>query len=228
VVTCSEREILRRTAGGLGVELREVHLSRLMSYLDELCIWNRHMNLTGLRSRERMVVELLADSLVPAPLIPPNARLLDVGSGAGLPGVPLKIVRPDLLVELLEPSLKRYHFLRQVIRILGMKGIEAVRGRAGEPSAPLQFRDYDVVTARAVSDLEKTVTLCSPLVAPGGILVGFGGRHAEAVLDKAGGPPPETGMRLEKNIRYMLPGALGERHALFFRKAATSPTSQGR
>ncbi|MGM0663888.1 MAG: 16S rRNA (guanine(527)-N(7))-methyltransferase RsmG, partial [Thermodesulfobacteriota bacterium] len=212
-------DLIHRTAGDLGVELTKIHLKRLLAYLDELCLWNRRTNLTGLRSRKRMVVELLADSLVPAPSLPFSASVLDVGSGAGLPGIPLKIVRPDLRVDLLEPSLRRHHFLRQVIRILEMGGIQAVRGRVEDYSLDiLEPHGYDVVTARAVSDLRGTVAICSGRVAPGGMLVGFGGRNVEAGLAQARDCIAETGLYLEKSVSYLLPDTAGERHTLFFRK----------
>ncbi len=214
----TEQDLLRRTARDLGVELKEIQLKRLFAYLDELCLWNRRTNLTGLRSRKRMVIELLADSLVPAPFLPFRARMLDVGSGAGLPGVPLKIVRPDLQVDLLEPLLKRHNFLRQAIRILGIGGIQALRGRVEDTTGILQPRGYDVVTARAVSDLRSTVVICATHVTAGGILVGFGGRNVESCLDEARESLVETGLYLEKTVRYLLPDTAGERFALFFRK----------
>lgn len=222
----TEQDLLCRTARNLGVELKEIHLKRLLAYLDELCLWNRRTNLTGLRSRKRMIIELLADSLVPAPFLPFGARMLDVGSGAGLPGVPLKIVRPDLEVDLLEPSLKRHNFLRQAIRILGMGGIQAFRGRVEDTTGILQPQGYDVVTARAVSDLRSTVVICAVHVTAGGILVGFGGRNVESCLDEARESLAETGLYLEKTVRYLLPGTTGERRTLFFRKVPICAEAQ--
>ena len=213
----SERDLLRRTAGDLGVRLTEPQLESLLSYLDELCLWNRRINLTGLRSRERMVVELLADALVPAPRLPPSASLLDVGSGAGLPGIPLKIARPDLSVDLLEPSSKRYHFLKQAIRLLRMEGLQAFRGRV-EDSSPILRREYDVVAARAVWGLRKMVENCAPRLAAGGLLLGFAGADAEAELAGAGTTVAGAGLHLEDAVVYRLPDTGGDRSTLFFRK----------
>lgn len=213
----SERDLLRRTACDLGVRLTEPQLESLLSYLDELCLWNRRINLTGLRSRERMVVELLADALVPAPRLPPSASLLDVGSGAGLPGIPLKIARPDLSVDLLEPSSKRYHFLKQAIRLLRMEGLQAFRGRV-EDSSPILQREYDVVAARAVWGLRKMVENCAPHLAAGGLLLGFAGADAEAELAGAGTTVAGAGLHLEDAVVYRLPDTGGDRSTLFFRK----------
>ncbi len=223
----TEQDLLISTACALGVELKEIHLKRLFAYLDELCLWNRRTNLTGVRSRKRMVVELLADSLVPAPLLPFSARLLDVGSGAGLPGIPLKIIRPDLRVDLLEPSRRRYHFLKQAVRILGMGGIQALQGRVEESSNILQPHGYDVVTARAVSGLRSTVILCAPCVARGGMLVGFAGMNSETCLKDARGSVHDAGLYLEKTITYLLPDTAGERCTLLFRKGPICAPEQG-
>ncbi|MCF8061876.1 MAG: 16S rRNA (guanine(527)-N(7))-methyltransferase RsmG [Deltaproteobacteria bacterium] len=218
-MTESEQELLRRTAAGLGVALTGSQLEGLLTYLDELCLWNRRTNLTGLRSRKRMVVELLADALVPAPRLPPSARLLDVGSGAGLPGIPLKIVRPDLSIDLLEPSLKRHHFLKQAIRLLRMEHVQALRGRV-EDSAGLLRPCYDVVTARAVWGLRQAVEMCAPLVAKGGMLVGFAGSNAGAELTGARASLAGAGLHLEDAVDYRLPGTGGDRRTFFFRKGA--------
>jgi 16S rRNA (guanine527-N7)-methyltransferase len=217
----SEQELLRRTAGDLGVPLTESQLESLLTYLDELCLWNRRINLTGLRSRDRMVVELLADALVPAPHLPPSASLLDVGSGAGLPGIPLKIVRPDLSVDLLEPSSKRHHFLRQSIRILRMEGIQALRGRV-EDTALIPRREYHVVAARAVWGLRVVVEKCAPRLAEGGLLVGFAGADADAQLSGAGTAVADADLHLEDAVAYSLPNSGGARRTLFFRKGPIS------
>ncbi len=218
----AERDLLVQTATRLGVRLDDSHLAGLFTYLNELCIWNRRTNLTGLRSRTRMVVELLADSLVPVPFLPPSGRLLDVGSGAGLPGIPLKIVHPDLRVDLLEPASKRYHFLRQVIRLLGMEGLRALRGRAEDPTGPSETGGYDVVTSRAVAGLGRAVEMCAPHLAGGGLLVGFSGSRSAADLARAADAIAGAGLHLENTVTYRLPGAAGERRALLFRREAIS------
>lgn len=198
------------------MHLSETQLERLLSYLDELHLWNRRINLTGLRSRKRMVVELLADSLVPAPHLPASGRLLDVGSGAGLPGIPLKVALPGLEVDLLEPSSKRHHFLKQAIRLMRLDGVRAVRGRL-EDSREQLHPEYDVVTSRAVTGLERMIALCAPLVSPGGLLVGFAGR--DAGVDARQVPRSLT---LERTLPYRLPDTAGTRHALLFRSDLTA------
>lgn len=224
-----ERDLLRRTVRDLaGVELSASHLDRLQAFLDELSLWNRRMNLTGLQSRERIVVELIADSLVPVPHLPPAATLLDVGSGAGLPGIPIKIVRPDIRVDLLEPSAKRTAFLRQAVRLLALSGVRVLRGRIEEDEVPLRHEGYDVVTARAVAGLEHVVRMCAGHVAHKGLLVGFGGKSAAIELERARDSLAEAGLHLEDSVAYRPPGTPGERRTLLFRKAPTSEEAPGR
>jgi 16S rRNA (guanine527-N7)-methyltransferase len=206
----------------LGVRLSADHLDALGLYLEELLLWGRRVNLIGLRSRERICVELLADSLAPVPWIPQKGALLDVGSGAGLPGIPIKIVRPHLEVVLLEPSAKKQSFLRHVVRVLGLQGIRTIRGRAERPDQEIETGAYEVVTARAVAGLGEVVGLCSAYVAEGGLLIGFLGGNAQRELESASGVLEGTALTLEASMPYLLPGKKGERHVVRFRKRALS------
>ena len=224
-----ELDLLRRAARELaGLDLTDEQLDRFQTYLDELCLWNRRMNLTGPLSRERIAVELLADSLVPVTRLLPDISLLDVGTGAGLPGLPIKIVRPDIRIDLLEPIGKRTAFLRQAVRLLALEGARVLRGRIEDRGVPLRREGYDVVTARAVAALPRMVRMCAAHVAAGGMLVGFGGKDAEFDLDSARAPLAEAGLFLEHAVVYRPPGTEGERRALFFRKGSTCEEAKGR
>lgn len=115
-------------------------------------------------------------------LIPHGADVIDVGSGAGLPGIPLAIVRPDLQVTLLEPLLRRSVFLAETVAELGLGDrVTVVRGRAEDRSVPAAA----IVTARAVAALDKLIGWCWPLVAPGGQLLALKGERAQAEVDEA-------------------------------------------
>lgn len=209
---------LRDRAPRYGIDLSEGQIRLLGTYLEELVQWNRRMNLTGLSSRERIVNELFLDSLIPAPFLPGEGRLLDVGSGAGLPGLPLRIYHPRLEVHLLEPRAKRVSFLRQVIRLLGLKGIEVLRGRAGGEDSGLEFRGYSVVTARALADLSQTLAWCGPLVQVDGVLVCYLGGRAEELLVECATVLDTQHLVLQRRIPYSLPGKSGERSVLMFSK----------
>ncbi len=177
------------------------------------------MNLTGPLTKERMIVELVLDSLIPGPSIPMTAKMLDVGSGAGFPGVPLKIHGPDRNIDLLEINSKKVSFLRHIIRLLGLKDITVIEGRVERIQAKLAHMGYQVVTARAVADLSQLIAWCAPLLSPGGLLVSFQGSRFENDLNRSDPVMEEHGIFTHKVIPYKLPGKRARRHTVIFQKA---------
>jgi 16S rRNA (guanine527-N7)-methyltransferase len=156
--------------------LTDHQLDLFRIYLDELWSWNSKFNLTGLQDRGRMLVELFLDSLLPSPFLPGEGDLLDVGSGAGFPGLPLKIHCPPRNTSLLEPNSKKVSFLRHVIRQTKLKGVQTIKGRVEHlPKEVL----YDTVVVRALADLGQALDCCAPLVRQGGLLVLYLGARAE-------------------------------------------------
>ena len=137
----------------------------------------------GPREVDRLWERHLLNSAVLAELLPRQARVLDVGSGAGLPGIPLAIARPDLSVVLLEPMARRVEWLREVVTELELTA-EVVRGRAEEEPVREQWGEQDVVTARAVAPLGRLASWCLPLVRPGGQLLALKGASAAEELDR--------------------------------------------
>jgi len=148
----------------LGLDLPPDGESRLLAYLALLDKWNRVYNLTAVREPERMVSHHLLDSLAAAPHFAGPA-VLDVGSGGGLPGIPLAIARPDLQVTLIDSIAKKTAFLLQAKAELGLANVTVVTGRVEDfrPEA-----GFDAVTSRAFSDLKEFVTLTRPLLKPEG------------------------------------------------------------
>ncbi|HEX3591998.1 MAG TPA: 16S rRNA (guanine(527)-N(7))-methyltransferase RsmG [Pseudonocardiaceae bacterium] len=137
--------------------------------------------LIGPREVDRLWDRHVLNSAVVADLVPKAASVVDVGSGAGLPGVPLAIARPDLRVTLLEPMARRIAWLTEVVDELGID-VRVVRGRAEEPDVRRTVGGADVVTARAVAPLAKLAGWCLPLVAPGGMLLALKGVSASEEL----------------------------------------------
>lgn len=158
----------------LGLRLEESATRQLLVYAEEVARWNRRVNLTGFKEPERIIREGILGSLRLLPLLPERdrARLADVGSGAGFPGIPLKIARPGLQVTLIEASRRKASFLLHAIRLLGLEGIACLRARVeglGEQSGILG--SFDAVTARALAPLPEAIALLTPLLAAGGTLV---------------------------------------------------------
>ena len=145
--------------------------------------------LIGPRELPRLWERHLLNSAAIASLVPAGARVVDVGSGAGLPGIPLALARPDLTVTLLEPLARRVAFLTECVDRLGLERVTVVRGRAEEGPVRRALGGADVVTARAVAPLDKLVGWCLPLLRSGGLLLAMKGSTAGAELAAAGSLP---------------------------------------
>ena len=209
-------------AYNLGIELsgQQVHL--LSMFLDQLWEWNKRMNLTGASSRTRIIRELLLDSLIPSLFLPDEGSLLDVGSGAGFPGIPLKVLKEKLTCHLIEANLRKVNFLRQVIRITRLKGIAVLRGRIEKDRHLLRPEGYQVVTARALTNLQQTLMWCAPFLAPGGVIVNFQGSQFENALEGSSEFMKKERLCLFKSIPYTLPGKHTQRHLIVVMKSAKS------
>lgn len=209
----------------LGISFTDTHIELLIAYLRELKRWNRRANLVGFRTDEALIRHGVLESLALLKTfeVRPDLRLLDIGSGAGLPGIPLKVVAPDLSVTLVESTRKKASFLRQVCRLLQLRGASVLQTRAEFlHKDPAHKQAYDVVTARAVARLPEAVTLCTPFVKRDGRIVLPAGpkwpREAEAlrrpdiriegvvntsadryllIIVKTGYVPRETGVRAQ-------------------------------
>lgn len=141
--------------------------------------------LIGPRETDRIWSRHLLNCAVLAELVEADAEVLDVGSGAGLPGIPLAIARPDLAVTLLEPMGRRVRFLEEAVAELGLANVRVVRGRAEDPAVRRAVRRHRVVTARAVAPLPRLVAWCRPLLAPGGRLLAVKGDAAAAEVEQS-------------------------------------------
>jgi 16S rRNA (guanine527-N7)-methyltransferase len=154
-----------------GVEPDAEALLRMDRFLDVLDVWNRRVRLTGDRDRQTIVARHVVDSIAIVRHLPPAGLLIDVGSGAGFPGIVLGCFRTDLSIVLLEARRKRVTFLREAIRAIGLENVRALelRGEAAVRDTSLAGR-ASVLTARAVR-LEVFLAIATPLLAPGGVAI---------------------------------------------------------
>ena len=208
---------------GLRLSQQQLHLFQI--YLRELWDWNKRINLTGISTRDGMILELFLDSLIPAPFLPVEGRMLDVGSGAGFPGIPLKIYHPRLQTVLLEPNSKKVSFLKQVIRALTLEDIEVIKGRFEKrgPNLQSEGRDlsqtkYHLITARALAGMDQIIKWCAPFLLPGGVLITFLGSHIKSALNESEKVREKHSLILCKTIPYRLPGKQSERNTLIFKR----------
>lgn len=165
---------LRAGALVLGEALDDTRLAALLTYLDLLARWNRAFNLTAVRAPEQMVALHLLDSLAALPFVR-GRRLLDIGSGAGLPGLVVAIARPAMRCILLDSGSKKTRFCRQAVATLGLDNVEVVTARAEDYRAEPGF---DTVTARAFAPLDRVVELARPHLAAGARVLALKGPRA--------------------------------------------------
>jgi 16S rRNA (guanine527-N7)-methyltransferase len=200
-----------RTPGGLGLPADAAE--RLAAYVALLAKWNRTYNLTAIREPDRMVTHHVLDSLAVLPHLPsaPGLRLLDVGSGGGVPGIPLAIARPGWQVTMIDSNHKKCAFVRQAAIELALSNAAVVTARVEEyrPDAP-----FDVVISRAFSDLATFGETSARHLAPGGRLVAMKGVHPEEELAQL---PP--GLRVVATPALTVPGLDAERHLVILEQA---------
>lgn len=202
-------DALRRGLQQLGLALTEDTIGKLDAYLDLIVKWNAVHNLTAIRDKARMVTHHLLDSLAVAPHVPMQATLLDAGSGAGLPGIPLALARPDLVVTLLDSNQKKAAFLQQAVSTLnlGNAAVACERLERYQPRAT-----FDFVISRAFAELADFVVQARHLVAPSGRLFAMKGQYPEAELRRL-----PSGVELERAIELHIPQLDASRHLLMLR-----------
>ncbi len=169
-------------------------------YADLLAGPGVERGLIGPREVDRLWERHILNSAAVAELIGPDARIVDIGSGAGLPGIPVAIARPDLQVTLVEPMLRRTEFLDEAVATLAIP-VEVLRGRAEEPGVRAKVAGADVVTSRAVASLDKLARWSMPLLRPGGQMLAMKGERAEDEVAEAGRQLASLGARDVRVVR---------------------------
>ena len=172
--------VLLDGAAQLGITLGERELQQLMALLDELDIWNQRMNLTAIRERPQQITKHLLDSLSLQPLLR-GSRILDVGTGAGFPGMPLAVVNPARHFTLLDGTAKKLKFIDHVVQLLGLSNVQTVHARAEGFRPAVRF---DTVLARAVGPVNQFIERAGHLCVGGGRLLAMKGRHPQAELER--------------------------------------------
>jgi 16S rRNA (guanine527-N7)-methyltransferase len=169
----------------LGIEIDESAAAQFSIHALELVKWSRKINLTSITHPRDIAVKHFLDSLAPVEIIPENARLLDIGSGGGFPGIPLKILKPSLSVLLIDSVRKKTNFLKHVLRTLKLERIEARQVRAENlPEDPAFSNSFDVVISRALSSLDLFVKTAMPLLTAHGAIIAMKGEVNQIELDK--------------------------------------------
>ena len=207
----NQSEQLARGLAAMGLDLPAERRESLLAYVTLLYKWNRTYSLTALREQDKAVSHHLLDSLSILPFVP-DGSLLDVGSGGGMPGIPLAIVRPELRVTLLDSNSKKTAFLQQTAIELGLKNISVHGGRVEQYHPPGGFA---AITSRAFAELTEFVGLSRHLLAPDGVWLAMKGVWPRDEIDRLPG-----NVRVEAVHVLPVPGVDAERHLVVMRRAA--------
>jgi 16S rRNA (guanine527-N7)-methyltransferase len=223
-VTINTRDVCEGTAS-IGVELDEAQAASLLRYRDLLLEWNARFNLTAITDDASILVRHFIDSLSVLRVMGAGAvRVIDVGTGAGMPGIPLKIARPDLDVTLLDSTGKKIAFCEEAIRALGLTGIRAIKARAEEAAHLREHRErYDVVVARALAPLPTLVEYLLPFARTGGLCIAMKGSDAQQEAEQARRAIQVLGGALDRIEPVTLPGIPDARALVVIRKVKASP-----
>ncbi len=194
-------------------------------YYNLLIAGNEKCNLTRITNPKETLIKHFFDSLQLLTWSPnPPGPILDVGSGAGFPAIPLKIARPEIPIVMIDSSKKRVDFLNESGAALGLKDFTALHGRAENIARLPEFRDkFSLVVSRAVARLPLLLELCIPFVAPHSFFVSYKGPEAEQERLESSIALKELHSRLEKSMNYILPDNMGERTLLVFYKDGMTP-----
>ncbi|MCE5197787.1 MAG: 16S rRNA (guanine(527)-N(7))-methyltransferase RsmG [Armatimonadota bacterium] len=221
-------DTLHSGASELGIELSDNQLALMDEFAAFMVETNERLNLTRIINPSDIVTAHYLDSLtcLAALNVPQGAKVIDVGTGAGFPGIPIKIVRPDLHVTLLDATFKKIKFLSDAIQRLGLEGIEPVHARAEEIGREKAFREhYDIAYARALSETRVLAELCLPLVRIGGYVIAQKSKEIDEELAEARAIIGQLGGRVEKTVRTHIPFTEITRQLVVIAKDKPTPQS---
>lgn len=181
------KKLVEEGASNLNIQIDRKITDQFSIHATELIKWNRKINLTTITDPVEVAVKHFLDSIISVRVLPENGRLLDIGSGGGFPGIPIKIMIPSLSVTLIDASRKKISFLKQVIRKIKLVEIDARQVRVEKLAKEKTVTNcFDVIICRAFSRLNKIILQALPLLAKNGIIIAMKGKLSESELEFAG------------------------------------------
>lgn len=222
-----DKNRLEAKCAALGIALTGPMLDALDQYAEILVEYNQKVNLTAITDPEGIEDKHFADSLLLANLPETAGKLVDVGTGAGFPGVVAKIFKPELQLTLMEPTSKRVEFLKYVCAQLGLSGVEFAKERAEEAARKVWREQFDVATARGVAALPMLSEYCLPLVKVGGVFLAMKGPGAAEELAESGAALKKLGGKGSGVAEFHLPGG-DVRNIIRIKKISQTPPAYPR
>lgn len=210
----------------LGICLTEKQLQQFLVYYEMLKEWNEVMNLTAITEFQDVMKKHFVDSvsLVKAYDVTKEAAVIDVGTGAGFPGLALKIAFPELQVTLLDSLNKRVQFLNAVVQKLELSGVETIHGRAEDFAKPSKLREqYDLCVSRAVANLSTLSELCLPFVKRGGLFISYKSEKISEEIKTAENAVSLLGGKVKEQVEFYLPDSDIYRNLLVIEKIKETP-----
>jgi 16S rRNA (guanine527-N7)-methyltransferase len=202
--------ILEHGTREMGWMLSDENIKSFDLFAAELKKWNIRLNLTAITSENEIAIKHFIDSLHLAPYVFDEDYMLDVGSGAGLPAIPLKIVKPATVMLSIDAVAKKINFQRHLIRILSLGRIEALHTRA-EDLCKAYANNFSIITSRAFTRLDRFVSVAAPLLASGGRIIAMKGADVEDEIAASSDKLKELGFAVSTIHRYSLPSNMGDR-----------------
>lgn len=224
-------DILKQGIENFGIKTNQKMISDFQNYKEILVEWNQKMNLTGIEDEKEVFIKHFLDSVSATKkgYIKNGISLIDVGTGAGFPGMPLKICLPDLKVTLLDSLNKRINFLKEVGNQLNINDIRFIHGRAEDFGKDTEYREnFDVATARAVAGLPSLMELCVPFIKVGGYFICLKGPNADLELEESKKAMQVLGIEYVEKIDIKLPEIDLNHNILVFKKIKNTPSKYPR
>lgn len=224
-------ELLKNGLTDFSIQVDDKVLDMFEKYRQVLIEYNKHMNLTGITDQRQVYIKHFLDSVAifKNGYIGDGVSIIDVGTGAGFPGLPIKICNPSINLTLLDSLNKRINFLKTVGENLGLDGIDYVHGRAEDMAQKPDYREkYDIATARAVASLPILLELCIPYVKLGGFFICLKGPSVDIELNDAKKAMDILGVKLVERIDVSLPDQELKHNILVFKKEEPTPSKYPR
>ena len=209
----------------LKIELSDHQKQQFIRYYELLISWNKVMNLTAITDFSEVILKHFIDSLSIVKIISPNGKkIIDVGTGAGFPGIPIKIAFPETQIVLLDSLNKRIKFLNEIIQLLELKNIEAIHGRAEDYGKNIEYREkFDLCVSRAVANLSSLSEYCIPFVRLNGSFISYKSGKASEEIDAAQHAIKTLGGKITATTDFLLPNTDMDRTLVSIQKIKSTP-----